>query len=119
MWSVTGIYLTFPDPFDSLIEYFTVNGMPTAASRFVDHAIDWLVRLHFGRSFGPYVKALWAILGLVPGALFVTGALMWWNRVLRRAIGAYGEPIALPEPLSIERLPGPADCNADRASAAR
>jgi hypothetical protein len=96
LWSVTGIYLAFPYPFDALIEGLSGNGAPTAASRGVDHAIDWLVQLHFGRSFGPWVKALWAILGLVPGALFVTGALMWWNRVLRRAIGAFGEPVASP-----------------------
>jgi uncharacterized iron-regulated membrane protein len=30
------------------------------------------------------VKALWVVLGLVPPFLFVTGALMWWNRVLSR-----------------------------------
>ncbi len=96
MWSVTGLYLAFQDPFYRLIEIFTVNGAPTAAARFMDHAIDWLVRLHFGRSFGPYVQALWAILGLVPAVLVITGALMWWNRVLRRAIGASGEPVALP-----------------------
>jgi uncharacterized iron-regulated membrane protein len=34
------------------------------------------------------VKALWAVLGLVPSALVVTGALMWWNRVVRKALGA-------------------------------
>jgi len=95
MWSVTGIYLAFREPFYSPIEFFTVNGAPTVAARFVGHAIDCLVRLHFGRSFGPYMRALWAILGLVPAALLVTGALMWWNRVLRRAIGACGEPVAL------------------------
>ncbi len=96
MWAVTGIYLTFPDAFAALIESLSLNGSPTTASRFVNHAIDWLVQLHFGRSFGPYMQALWAILGLVPAALFVTGAVMWWNRVLRRAIGAYGEPVGLP-----------------------
>jgi uncharacterized iron-regulated membrane protein len=28
-------------------------------------------------------KAVWAAVGLVPPAMFVTGAFMWWNRVLR------------------------------------
>jgi len=84
MWSVTGIYLALPDASYSLIGLFQMNGTPTAASRLVNHAIDELVRLHFGRSFGPYGKALLAILGLVPAALFITGALMWWNRALRR-----------------------------------
>ena len=27
---------------------------------------------------------VWAIVGMVPAVMFVTGALMWWNRVLRR-----------------------------------
>jgi len=56
--------------------------------------IDWLVRLHFGRSFGLLIKGLWVVLGLTPCGLFVTGALMWWNRVLRRSIGRSGEPIS-------------------------
>ena len=30
------------------------------------------------------VKLIWAIFGLAPAAMFVTGAMMWWNRVLRR-----------------------------------
>jgi uncharacterized iron-regulated membrane protein len=67
MWSVTGIYFAFPAAFDAL----------------GDDAIAWLVRLHFGRAFGPSVEALWVILGLAPCALVVTGSLMWWNRVMR------------------------------------
>ena len=35
-------------------------------------------RLHFG---GLPVKAGWVVLGLAPPTLFVTGFLMWWNRV--------------------------------------
>ena len=49
---------------------------------------DWLiwleVPLHFGRQFGMAVKILWALLGLAIPLLTVTGALMYWNRVLRR-----------------------------------
>jgi uncharacterized iron-regulated membrane protein len=67
MWSVTGIYFAFPAAFDAL----------------GDDAIAWLVQLHFGRAFGPFVEALWVILGLAPAALVVTGTLMWWNRVVR------------------------------------
>jgi uncharacterized iron-regulated membrane protein len=67
MWALTGIYFAFPGPFDPL----------------GDKAIEWLVRFHFGRTFGVPVEALWVILGLVPCGLFVTGTLMWWNRVLR------------------------------------
>jgi uncharacterized iron-regulated membrane protein len=41
--------------------------------------------VHFGRFAGVKTKALWAVMGLMPPALFVTGALMWWNRVLQPA----------------------------------
>jgi uncharacterized iron-regulated membrane protein len=30
------------------------------------------------------LKAFWAFVGLVPALMFVTGVVMWWNRVLRR-----------------------------------
>jgi uncharacterized iron-regulated membrane protein len=30
-------------------------------------------------------KAIWAAIGLVPPVMFVTGAVMWWNRVIRPA----------------------------------
>ena len=49
-----------------------------------DIALYWLAQLHFGRFSGGYVKALWVVMGLVPAILFVTGAVMWWNRVLRK-----------------------------------
>ena len=85
MWALTGIYLAYPDPFNALIQYGSAQGVESGAGRLIDQSIDWLVRVHFGRSFGPLVKALWVVLGLVPAALFITGGLMWYNRVLRRA----------------------------------
>ena len=42
----------------------------------------WLGRLHFGRYGGLPMKTAWAV-GLAPAALFVTGAIMWWQRVVR------------------------------------
>jgi uncharacterized iron-regulated membrane protein len=68
LWALTGIYFGFPLLFQSL----------------GDETIAFLVRLHFGRSFGFPVKVVWAILGLVPCVLFITGVVMWWNRVVRR-----------------------------------
>ena len=56
----------------------------------------WLAYLHFGRLGGRGIpgcgrglcnstsKAIWAVFGLVPPLLFVTGGLMWWNRVVRK-----------------------------------
>lgn len=40
--------------------------------------------IHFGTWGGAWSKALWVLVGLTPGALFVTGFLMWWSRVLSK-----------------------------------
>jgi uncharacterized iron-regulated membrane protein len=73
MWALTGIYLAFPEPF-------------SGQSQLIEDTVEWLVRAHFGRTFGLTVKILWVILGLIPAAMFVTGALMWWYRVARPAL---------------------------------
>jgi uncharacterized iron-regulated membrane protein len=40
--------------------------------------------VHFGDFGGDWSKALWALLGLIPAVLTITGYLMWWNRVLSK-----------------------------------
>jgi len=50
-----------------------------------DEMVRWATRLHYGRFAGWKVKATWVFLGLIPPSLFLTGAVMWWNRVLRPA----------------------------------
>ncbi len=87
MWAVSGIYFAFPNSFNAAEDFLVAHGV---ASERLDDFIDWLVALHFGRAFGPWIKVLWSLLGLVPAALIVTGALMWWNRVLRKAMGRSG-----------------------------
>jgi hypothetical protein len=47
-----------------------------------DQVIRWVYYLHFGNFAGNKTKALWVVLGLLPSVLFVTGTIMWWNRVL-------------------------------------
>jgi uncharacterized iron-regulated membrane protein len=47
-----------------------------------DQVVRWAYYLHFGNFAGNKTKALWVILGLLPSLLFVTGTIMWWNRVL-------------------------------------
>ncbi len=88
MWAVTGIYLAFPEPFIAAADLFRKDGEDTALSGYIDGGVEWLVRLHFGRAYGLSVKALWVILGIAPAAMFVTGALMWWNRIVRRSKSA-------------------------------
>jgi uncharacterized iron-regulated membrane protein len=67
LWALTGVYFTFP-------RLFAVFGDPI---------ISFFVTLHFGRTYGLPVKIIWAIGGLMPPVLFVTGAIMWWNRFFR------------------------------------
>ena len=40
---------------------------------------------HYGNFGGWPTKVLWVILGFAPAVLFVTGMIMWWNRVLTPA----------------------------------
>jgi uncharacterized iron-regulated membrane protein len=85
MWALSGIYLVFPHPFMAVVDYLDPLDPKSVSPRTGDIALEWLAKLHFGRFAGVKTKALWAFMGLVPPALFVTGALMWWNRVLQPA----------------------------------
>ena len=40
--------------------------------------------LHYGTIGGYATRILWIAAGLMPGVLFVTSLLMWWNRVLSK-----------------------------------
>jgi uncharacterized iron-regulated membrane protein len=72
IWGISGIYLCFP-----AISFSP--GIHLMAGSF----LAVLAQLHFGR-FNRFTEALWTILGLAPGISAGTGALMWWNRVLRK-----------------------------------
>ena len=81
VWAVSGIYLVFPDPFTAVIDYL----QPDEAQRGLragDEVLRWVARLHFGRFAGWPIKTLWFLIGFAPVILFITGAIMWWNRVL-------------------------------------
>jgi len=96
IFTVSGIYLCFPQSFHDFADTIQPVTTENVANRFVDSVLYWLAFLHFGRINGigipcggpglcdQSVKAVWAIAGLAPAAMFVTGATMWWNRVLRR-----------------------------------
>jgi uncharacterized iron-regulated membrane protein len=51
-----------------------------------DFVMAWVGAAHTGNFGGLPMKILWALLGLTPPLLFVTGALMWWNRVVRKKL---------------------------------
>jgi uncharacterized iron-regulated membrane protein len=83
IWAVSGIYLGVPDPFTTLSEYIA-NDPEGITQTWFDTALLWMTRLHFGRWRSHTLKAIWVVMGLVPAALFITGAVMWWQRVVRR-----------------------------------
>jgi uncharacterized iron-regulated membrane protein len=83
LWGLTGIYFAFPEPFNAAVDYLEPQQLATA-TRKGDEFIAWLVKMHFGRYGGLGVRITYVIIGLLPAVMFVTGAIMWWNRVLRR-----------------------------------
>jgi uncharacterized iron-regulated membrane protein len=98
VFAVSGVYLCFPDTFHTLADRLEPPTDANAGKRFVDDALYWIAFLHFGRINGigltcdgpglcdQTIKAIWAVFGLAPAVMFATGATMWWNRVLRRAL---------------------------------
>ncbi len=92
---MSGVYLGFPEAIQDLADRLEPLTDTNAGTRISDSIIYWLAILHFGRINGIGIpcrgpglcdqatKAMWAVFGLAPAAMFVTGALMWWNRVLR------------------------------------
>jgi uncharacterized iron-regulated membrane protein len=83
LWGVSGIYFGFPDPFMKVVDYFEPPDQ-VPIGRQGDTFIAWMVRMHFGRYGGMGVRITYVVIGLLPAVMFVTGAIMWWNRVLRR-----------------------------------
>ena len=80
MWGLSGIYLGLPAPFNAVVDY--LDGPETRQLRWGDNVLAWLARLHFGRFPSLTLEITWTVFGLVPVVLLITGALMWWNRVL-------------------------------------
>jgi uncharacterized iron-regulated membrane protein len=95
VFGVSGVYLAFPDLFQDFADRLEPLTTANAGLRIGDRVIYWLAYLHFGRIKGIGIpcsgpglcdqatKAIWALFGLAPAAMFLTGAIMWWNRVLR------------------------------------
>ena len=96
VFAFSGIYLCFPNFFHDLADRIQPITDANAGQRFVDRALYWLAFLHFGRINGigipcsgpgicdQSVKAVWALFGLAPALMFVTGSTMWWDRVVKR-----------------------------------
>jgi len=103
LFAVSGAYLGNPELFQDLADRIEPATDANGGARVVDRVIYWLAYLHFGRINGIGIpcrgpglcdqttKLIWAVFGLAPAVMFVTGAVMWWNRVagkkLRRIFG--------------------------------
>jgi uncharacterized iron-regulated membrane protein len=83
MWAFSGIYLSIPAAFNVVVDFLEPWSGQRGGLRFGDTVLYWLAQLHFGRFAGVPVKIIWTAIGLAPAVLFVTGAAMWWKRVLK------------------------------------
>jgi uncharacterized iron-regulated membrane protein len=104
IFGVSGLYLAFPEPLQEFADRIEPPTAANAGFRIVDSVIYWLAFLHFGRingigipCHGPGLcdqttKAVWALFGAAPAVMFVTGAIMWWNRVLRPRLASARRP---------------------------
>jgi uncharacterized iron-regulated membrane protein len=98
LFAVSGAYLGNPEPFQDLADRLEPPTDANIGTRIGDQAIYWLAYLHFGRINGIGIpcsgpglcdqttKLTWAVIGLAPAGMFVTGAVMWWNRVVRKKL---------------------------------
>jgi uncharacterized iron-regulated membrane protein len=76
-WSVTSLYLAFPGPFEAVRDWLDPD--TTDFTRPGDTLIPLLLDGHFGRFGGIWGRTTWAILGLAPAAMFITGFIVWWR----------------------------------------
>jgi uncharacterized iron-regulated membrane protein len=100
MWGVSGFYLGVPEPFMMFVDFISDPDPELLGDRPGDLALAWLSRLHFGRWQSDSLKALWAVVGLAPALMFVTGVVMWWNRVVRRRPARNVADARVAEPLA-------------------
>ncbi len=76
-------------PYGSIVTFDGSSGALKSAVAARDAGIgsqilDAFRPLHFGNFGGLPVKILWALGGLTPAILAITGSLMWWKRKFRR-----------------------------------
>jgi uncharacterized iron-regulated membrane protein len=98
VFALSGVYLSNPEMFQDLADRIEPYTDGNTRTRVVDQVIYWLAYLHFGRINGIGIpcrgpglcdfttKLLWAVFGLAPAAMVVTGAVVWWNRVVRKKL---------------------------------
>jgi uncharacterized iron-regulated membrane protein len=96
LFGATGAFLGLQTEMSALADLIEPPTDENIETRVVDGVMYWLAYLHFGRFGGRFsgcgptcnatFKAVWALSGLAAAVLAVTGAMMWWNRVIRRSV---------------------------------
>ena len=76
-WRREGANHVHVDAFAGTLVRVDRHAERTPAQRF----LRAMFPLHVGTFGGLVTRILWAVLGLVPAALFITGALLWWRRL--------------------------------------
>jgi uncharacterized iron-regulated membrane protein len=104
VFAISGVYLAYPELFQDLADRLEPLTAANAGVRIGDRVMYWVAILHFGRINGlgfpcsgpglcdQTTKAIWAVFGIAPAAMFVTGAIMWWNRVLGPRLASARRP---------------------------
>ena len=82
MWGISGAYVAYPKPFEALVAFLDPTAPTSRKVSFGEAMLVWLAKLHFGRFGGMTSKVIWAVFGVVPVLLVITGILIWWNTVL-------------------------------------
>ena len=75
LWGTSGIYFAFPQLFNAVFAFFDPG------DKFTDQVLLAFSDLHFGR-FNWFTEILWALLGLVPAILSVTGVFLCCRRMI-------------------------------------
>jgi uncharacterized iron-regulated membrane protein len=98
LFGISGVYLGYPETFQDLADKIEPPTDANGGTRIVDQVVYWLAYLHFGRINGigipcrgpglcdAMTKLVWAVFGLAPAVMFITGAVMWWNRWVRKKL---------------------------------
>lgn len=93
IFAASGLYLCIPETFQTLADQ--LDPAYGSGPRLANSFLAGLAYSHFGRINGiglpcsgpglcdQTIKAIWALFGFAPAAMFVTGAIMWWNRVVQ------------------------------------